>query len=191
MVGAYGQLVMTSPSQPAALQTLLQATFNDLGVTVTNASTGGMASSLQNELAGVDGGGPAQPTRMAASGAKIAVEAHSLHDFLGGETVEDYQADLIQWVEDAQASGIKPILQEPAPVCDSSNPFQAQYVAVIESVGQQLNVPVIPIYSYVQSLPGWQVHMQGCEIPDAYLNKLEAQQAQAVLAPLVKNLIKG
>ena len=182
---------MTSPTQPAALQTLLQTQFNDLGVTVTNASTGGTSSSLQNELAGMDGGGPPQPARMVASGAKIAIEAHSLHDFLGGETVEQFQSDLIQWVEDAQASGIKPILQEPAPVCDSSDPFQAQHVAVIDSVGQQLNVPVIHIYSYVQSLPDWQAHMQGCEIPDAYLNQLEAQQAQAVIAPIVQNLIKG
>lgn len=126
---------------------------------------------------------------MIASGAKIAVEAHSINDFYGGETVENYQAYLIQWVEDAQANGITPILQEPAPICNGNDPQQAQYVAAIDSVGQQLNVPVIPIYTYVQSLPDWAAHMQGCEIPDAYLNNLEAQQAQAVIAPLVKTLI--
>jgi len=189
VIGQYGGLAMTSPTQPASLQSLLQAAFNDTGVTVTNASTGGSASSLQNELAGVDGGGQAQPARMAASGAKIAVEAHSLHDFLGGETVEQFQADLIQWVEDAQANGITPVLQEPAPVCDSSDPFQGQYVGVIDSVGQQLNVPVIGLYSYVKTIPDWAAHMQNCEIPDAYLNNIEAQQAQAVIAPLVKTLI--
>jgi hypothetical protein len=189
VIGQYGMVTMTAPTAPADLQSALQTTFNDSGVTVTNASTGGTSSSLQNELAGDDGGGQAEPARMITSGAKIAVEAHSINDFLGGETVEDYQADLVQWVEDAQANGITPVLQEPAPICNSSDPFQAQYVAAIDSVGQQLNVPVIGLYSYVQSLPDWQSHMQGCEIPDAYLNNLEAQQAQAVIAPLVKKLI--
>lgn len=188
---AYGNLTITSPTEPAALQTLLQEQFNDTGLSVTNSATGGTSSSLQNELAGVDGGGQAQPARMIASGAKIAVEAHSINDFYGGETVENFQADLIQWIEDAQANGITPILQEPSPICNNNDPQQAQYVAAIDSVGQQLNVPVIPIYSYVQSLPDWQTHMQGCVIPDAYLNNLEAQQAQAVIAPLVKTLIKG
>lgn len=189
VISAYGMLTMTSPTEPTDLQSLLQAKFSDTGLSVVNASTGGSSSSLQNELAGVDGGGQPQPARMVASGAKIAVEAHSLHDYLGGETVEQFQADLIQWVEDAQASGITPVLQEPAPVCDGSDPLQPQYVGVIDGVGQQLNVPVIPLYSYVQSLPDWQTHMQGCQIPDSYLNQLEAQQAQAVIAPLVQKLI--
>lgn len=128
-------LTMTSPTEPAALQGLLQSKFSDTGLTVANASTGGTSSSLPNELAGVDGGG------------------------------------------------------QPAPVCDGSDPLQLQYVGVIDSVGQQLNVPVIPLYTYVQSVPDWQSHMQNCQIPDATLNQLEAQQAEKVIAPLIKTLI--
>lgn len=173
----------------ASLQGALRKQFNDTGITIANHASGGRAAALMNLLDGMDGGGSAQPARMAASGAKIAVEAHSINDFYGGETVEQYQADLIQWVEDAQASGITPVLQEPSPICDGSEPIQAQYVAVIDSVGAQLNAPVINLYSYVKTVPDWQSHMQGCRIPDAYLNQLEAQQAQAVIAPLVKTLI--
>jgi hypothetical protein len=182
-------VTMTSPTEPAALQSLLQSEFNDLGVTVANTSSGGEASSLQNELSGLDGMGQGEPARMIASGAKIAVQAHSINDFLGGESVEEYQSDLITWVEDAQQAGITPVLQEPSPECDNLNPLQPEYVAAIDSVGQQLNVPVISIYNYVQGIANWQSHMQGCVTPDAYLNQLEAQRAQAVIAPLVKKVI--
>jgi hypothetical protein len=189
VINQFGMVTMTSPTEPAALQSLLQSEFNDSGVTATNSSSGGEASSLQNELSGMDGLGQGEPARMIASGAKIAVEAHSINDFLGGESVEQYQADLITWVEDAQQAGITPVLQEPAPECDNLNPLQPEYVAAIDSVGQQLNVPVIPIYSYVQGIANWQSHMANCEIPDAYLDGLEAKLAQATIAPLVKNLI--
>jgi hypothetical protein len=188
VINQFGMVTMTSPTEPAALQPLLQKAFNDSGVTVANASSGGTSSSLQNELAGMDGMGQGEPARMVASGAKIAVQAHSINDVYG-ETVEQYQADLITWVEDAQQAGITPVLQEPAPECDNLNPLQPEYVAAIDSVGQQLNVPVIPIYSYVQGIANWQSHMANCEIPDVYLDQLEAQQAQAVIAPLVKKVI--
>jgi hypothetical protein len=186
---SFGMMSMTSPTAPQDLQTLLQAQFDDSGVTISNASTGGTASSLQNELAGMDGGGQPEPARMIESGAQIAIEAHSINDLYGGETVEQYQADLIQWVEDAQQAGIQPVLQEPSPACNSNDPSQPEYVAAIDSVGQQLNVPVIPLYAYVQSLPDWESHMQGCEIPDATLNQLEAQQAQKVIGPIVARLM--
>jgi hypothetical protein len=189
VVSQFGIVTMTSPTEPVALQTLLQSEFNDSGVTAVNTSSGGTSSSLQNELAGDDGMGQGEPARMIASGAKIAVQAHSINDFLGGETVEQYQADLITWVEDAQANGIQPVLQEPSPICDGSDPFQSEYVSVIDSVGQQLGVPVIHLYSYVQSLPNWESYMQGCRIPNAALNQIEAVQAQAVIAPLVKTII--
>ncbi|CAG4889251.1 hypothetical protein R69919_00695 [Paraburkholderia gardini] len=142
-------------------------------------------------MAGVDGMGQGEPARMTASGAKIVIQAHSINDFYDSESVEQYQSDLVQWVEDAQQAGLRAVLQEPAPVCDSSNPIQPEYVTAIDSVGQQLNVPVIPLYNYVQSLPGWQAHMQNCEIPDAYLDQMEAEQAQAIIAPIVKTIIGG
>ena len=188
VINQFGMVTMTSPTEPAALQSLLQSEFNDSGVTVTNTSSGGTSSSLQNELSGMDGMGQGEPARMIASGAKIAVEAHSINDVYG-ESVEQYQADLITWVEDAQANGIQPVLQEPSPECDNLNPLQPEYVAAIDSVGQQLNVPVIPVYSYAQTVANWQTHMQGCEIPDAFLDGLEAKLAQATIAPLVQKII--
>lgn len=190
VISQFGMVTMTSPTEPAALQSLLQSEFSDTGLTVTNSSSGGTSSSLQNELSGMDGMGQGEPARMIASGAKIAVQAHSINDIYS-ESVEEYQADLVTWVEDANQAGITPVLQEPSPECDNLNPLQPEYVAVIDSVGQQLNVPVIPIYSYVQGLANWAAHMQNCEVPDAYLDGLEAKQAQAVIAPLVKQFIGG
>ena len=184
-------LSMVTPSEPDALQTLLQKQLNDTGVTVLNDATGGTSSSLQNELDGMDGGGAAQPARMATSGAQIVIEQHMLNDALGGETVAEYTAYLGQWVQDAQASGIQPVIEEDSPVCDGNHPQLPAYVAAMDAVAVQYNVPVIHQYAYVESLPNWQAHMIGCTVPDAYLAALKAAQEQAVIAPLVNAIIGG
>lgn len=189
-INAYGMVSMVTPNEPIALQNLLQQQFNDAGVSVLDASTGGTASSLQNELDGMDGGGQAQPARMAASSAKIAIEQHTLNDNLGGETLAEYTAYLGQWIRDAQASGITPVLEEASPVCDGNHPQLASYVAAMDSVAKQYGVPVIAQYTYIESIPDWRAHMLNCEIPDAYLDALKATQEQMIIAPLVKTLIE-
>jgi hypothetical protein len=163
----FGIMSIVSPNESAALQTLLQAHLNDTGVTVTNAATGGTASSLQNELDGMDGGGQPEPARMVASGARIAIQQHMLND--------------------AQANGIQPVLEEDSPVCDGNHPALPSYVAAMDAVAAQYNVPVIREYAYIESLPDWQSHMLNCVVPDAYLDGLKAIQEQAVIAPLVKS----
>ncbi|WP_260858726.1 hypothetical protein [Paraburkholderia sp. BCC1885] len=186
---AYGMVSMVAPNEPAVLQTLLQAQFNDLGVTVRSGATGGTASSLQNELDGMDGGGQAEPARMIQSGARIAIQAHTLNDNLGGETVDQYAAYLGQWIQDARASGIRPVLEEAAPTCDTDHPRLPIYVSAMDAVAKQYNVPVIAQYAYVQSIPDWQTHMLNCLIPDAYLDALKAKQELTVIAPLVEAVI--
>ena len=187
-VSSMGMMTVVSPTEPAALQTLLQKQLNDTGITIVSAATGGTSSSLQNELDGMDGGGQPQPTRMVASGAKIAIEQHMLNDALGGETVEEYSAYLGQWIQDAEQSGIQPVLEEDSPVCDVNHPQLAAYVQAMDQVAVTYNVPIVHQYAYVESLPNWQSHMLNCLVPDAYLDSLKAQQEQAVIAPLVKKI---
>jgi hypothetical protein len=188
-VSDMGVMTIVTPNESAALRTLLQTQFNDTGVTVLNSATGGGASSLQNELDGMDGGGQPQPTRMIQSGAKIVIEQHTLNDDLGGETLNQYSAYLGQWIQDAQENGIQPVLEEASPVCDGNHPLLPSYVAAMDAAAAAYNVPIIHQYAYVESLPNWQAHMLNCDVPDAYLDSLKAAQEQTVIAPLVKTII--
>jgi hypothetical protein len=178
--------VTVTPNEQANLQSALQSQFNDTGITVANNATGGTSSSLANEMDGMDGGGSAEPQRMIASGASIVIQEHMLNDAFGGETVDQYTGYLTQWVEDARAAGLTPVLEESGPVCDGDHPQLASYVDAMNDVGRRLNVPVIHQYSYIQGIAGWQSHLMSCIYPDATLLAAKAQQELIVIAPLVK-----
>ena len=180
-----GLPVGVTPNEPVALQALLQKQFKDSGITVQNNATGGLASSLMNELDGMDGGGPPTPQRLAESPASIVIEEHAVNDALGGETLSDYQGYLAQWILDARAAGKTPILEEPGPVCDGQHPLLPQYVAAIDAAAQQYGVVLIQQYNYISSIQGWQSHMANCFYPDAYLDGLRAAQEQLVIAPII------
>jgi hypothetical protein len=182
----YGMPSLVTPTEQANLQSALQAKFNDTGITVANNATGGTSSSLQNEMDGMDGAGSAEPQRMIASGASIVIQEHMLNDALGGETVDQYTGYLTQWVEDARAARLTPVLEESGPVCDGDHPQLASYVDAMNDVGRRLSVPVIHQFAYIQGIAGWQSHMIGCLYPDAALLAAKASQELAVIAPLVR-----
>jgi hypothetical protein len=185
-LGQYGMPMLVSPNEQANLQSALQSQFSDTGILVINSATGGTSSSLQNEMDGMDGGGSAEPQRMVSFGASIVIQEHMLNDALGGETVDQYAGYLTQWVEDAKAAGLTPVLEESGPVCDGDHPQLPSYVDAMNEVGRSLNVPVIHQYSYIQGIAGWQSHMTGCLYPDATLLAAKATQELVVIAPLVK-----
>jgi hypothetical protein len=186
-----GMLTTVSPNEPAALQSLLQTALADTGISVANDATGGTASSLPNQLDGMDGGGSAEPLRMTQAGATIVIQEHALNDALAGETVTEYTAYLGQWIQDAQSSGLTPILEEPGPVCDDSHPQLGAYVQAMDQVAATYKVPLIRQYGWISSTQGWQGHMINCTVPDSTLAGLKAKAEQAVVGPLVQNLIKG
>ena len=186
-----GMPTIVSNNEAQALQALLQKSFNDFGIQVIDASTGGTSSSLQNELDGMDGLGDGQPRRMQASGAAIVIEEHGINDALGGETVAEYSAYLGQWIQDAQSAGLRPVLEEPGPVCDGNHPQLPAYVAAMDAAAAQYNVPLIKQYDWISSMPGWQSHMLGCLVPDSYLDGLKAKAEQAVVGPMVKASMGG
>lgn len=186
-----GMPTVVTPNEAQALQTLLQKDFNDNGITVVNASTGGTSSSLQNELDGMDGLGVGQPERMNQSGAQIVIESHMLNDALGGETPADYAGYLTQQVQNAQAAGVTLVFEEDSPVCDGDHPQLPAYVAAMERIGAQYNVPVVLQYSGIQAIDGWKDHMLGCIVPDAALDAVKAQAEEAVIGPIVRKIIAG
>lgn len=185
----YGMPSIVAPNAPTALQAILQKSFNDTGITVQNGATGGRASTLGNELAGMDGGGAALPDRIAQSQAAIVIDNHAVNDSISGEPLSWYQSYLGQWIADVRAQNKIPVLEEPGPVCDGQHPQLPQYVAAMDAAAQQYNVPIIKQYDFVQGILGWETHMTGCLYPDAALDAAKAQQEAAVITPLVRSII--
>jgi hypothetical protein len=185
----FGMFSLVTPNEPQTLQALLQAQFNDVGITVANRATGGTSSSLQNEMLGMDGNGAPFADRIKTSAATIVVESHTLNDALGGETINDYRQYLAAWVVAVRAAGKVPVLEESGPTCDGDHPQLAAYVQAMDDAAAQFNVPIVTQYAYVSGLPNWQSHMASCLYPDSYLLQLKAQREQAVIAPLVKTII--
>lgn len=182
----FGMPTVVTPNEAQALQTLLQKQFNDSGITVQNVSTGGTSSSLQNEIDGMDGLGVGQPQRMKQSGAQIVIEAHMLNDALGGETPDDYAGYLTQQVQNAQTAGVTLVFEEDSPVCDGDHPQLPIYVATMERIAAQYNVPIIKQYSAIQAIDAWKGHVLGCLVPDSALDAVKAQASEAVIMSLVK-----
>jgi hypothetical protein len=188
---ANGMPSIIAPNEPQSLQALLQAQFNDTGITVANHATGGTSSSLQNEMLGMDGNGAPFADRIKLSSASIVLESHALNDALGGETINDYRQYLAAWVVAVRAAGKIPVLEESGPTCDSDHPQLAAYVQAMDDAAAQFNVPIVTQYAYIIGLSNWQSHMTSCLVPDAYLDGIKAQREEAVIALLVKNQIDG
>ena len=190
-INAYGMPSLVTPNEPQALQMALQSAFNDSGVTVLNLASGGTSSSLQNMLAGVDGGGNPFAQRVTEHPGVIVVDNHGINDALGGETLQDYTTDLAKFINDVRAVGKIPILEEPGPVCDGNHPQLASYVQAMDSVASSYGVALIQQYTYIQGISGWCDHMTGGFYPDAYIDGLKAQQELAIIGPLIKGLTGG
>ena len=183
-------LTITQQNEPADLQAALQKQFQDLGISVNNDASGGAASSLGNELDGMDGLGAPLPQRLAASTAAIEIEQHGSADMFGGESISDYQGYLAQWLQAAKAAGKIAVLEEPGPQCGNVNPHLPAYVAAMDDFARTNNVPLIAQYQPILALSDWAAHMDAsCQFPDAALDQFKAQQELAVIEPLVKTLI--
>lgn len=182
-------LSLVTPNEPTDLQASLQSQFSDTGITVADNATGGTASSLKDELAGTDGGGPPTAQRLAATTAMLVIDNHAVNDALGGENVNDYTGFLGQWINAVRGAGKTPILEEPGPVCDGNHPQLGAYVQAMDDVAGQYGVPVIKQYAYIQTVPNWCNHMSAGFYPDAYIDGLKAAQDLAVIGPLAKDII--
>ncbi|MBH9645035.1 hypothetical protein [Burkholderia vietnamiensis] len=106
-------------------------------------------------------------------------------------TVAEYSAYLGQWIQDAESTGLQPVLEEPGPVCDGNHPQLPAYVAAMDAAASQFNIPLIRQYNDIQAIDGWQSHMLGCTVPDATLDAFRARREQAIIGPLVKATISS
>jgi hypothetical protein len=189
VINDYGMPSAVSPNESQTLQTLLQAQFNDTGITVDNHATGGTSSSLKNEMLGMDGNGAPFADRIKNSPASIVIESHTLNDALGGETVDDYRQYLAAWVVAVKAAGKIPVLEESIPVCDGDRPQLAAYVQAMDDAAAAYNIALISQYAYLQTVPNYCSHLTAGVDPDAAIYAIKAQREGVIVESLVQDIV--
>lgn len=186
-----GDRYYTPNTAPADLQKDLQTT---LGATVTVVNNGIGGSTIDNRLTGSNGYASPWGTFLASDSAQIVISNWGINDANTtpgvGESVDQFRADLLSYIQLAQQRGKTVVLEEPHPVCDNTHPDLAQYVAVIDDIAAQQGLPLVQQYQYVLSLPNWQSYLsQDCIHPgDDRLYALKAQREAQVLGPIVQQL---
>ncbi|WP_164977947.1 SGNH/GDSL hydrolase family protein [Burkholderia pseudomallei] len=175
---------------PYYLNTSLQAQF---GAAVTVSNQGVSSTSAAMLLYGTDGAHLPWAQQMAQSRAQIVTINHAINDSgLGHETPADYKFALEQLIGIARAAGRAVVLEEPAPVCHDAAKAALldQYILIMESVAQSLNVPIVLNYAYIKTLPNWRTMEPDCIHPDADLYKIIADRESRVVAPIVAAMLK-
>jgi hypothetical protein len=181
MTGAYTQY-----NAPYYLQQYLQGIYG-AGVSVSDQGKG--ATTLEELISGSDGMHPAWATQMQTSTAKIAIVNHALNDDVVGETLDQYRALLIDFVSTARQYGKTPVLEEPNPSCDPARANLGDYVKVMDQVAQDMDVPLISQWAYIQTLPDWKGYFADCIHPNPAMYQIKAQREAVILSPLVANLL--
>ncbi|MBN3757238.1 SGNH/GDSL hydrolase family protein [Paraburkholderia sp. Tr-20389] len=177
---------VTANSAPAMLQAQLRATLGNDSITVqNNALSGTNTYQLLNGLS------PYIRTLAAFlpidSQAQIWICNFAIND-ARSYTTDQYGQYLTQWVATVRAAGRIAILEEPNPTTDSSVPDLRPYVAMMDYVATQMNVPIVQQYSYIQSLPLWQTMLTDGIHPNDALYAIKAQREAEVLTPIVRSL---
>jgi len=180
--GAY-----TDSNAPAYLQQFLRGIYGP-GVKVANEGVGG--TTLGTLIAGKDGNHLPWTQQMANSHAQVVIVNHGMNDVVTGETPDQYRALLVEFVTVARANGKTPVFDEPNPACDTHHDALASYVKIMDDVGQQMGVPVVSQFTYIQSLPDWRGYLADCIHPSPALYAIKAQRMAVVLSPLVANLLQ-
>lgn len=182
-----GTYEYTANNAPVNLQALLQKA-NGTSVTVVNSGVGG--ATVANVLNGVARYTKPWKDALPSNSANIVIANWAINDSnpIVNESTTVFENDLIYWIQITQAAGKTVVLEEPNPVCNSSFAALPQYVAVIDKVAAQLNLPLVKQYNYILSLADWNSYLgTDCTHPaDDRLYQIKAQREYDVLAPIVK-----
>ncbi|WP_454871802.1 SGNH/GDSL hydrolase family protein [Paraburkholderia xenovorans] len=187
---ADGTYEYTANSSPANLQLLLQKA-NGTSVTVVNSGVGG--STVANVLNGVARYTKPWKDALPTNSASIVIANWAINDSnpIVNESTTVFENDLIYWIQITQAAGKAIVLEEPQPVCNASFAALPQYVAIVNKVATQLNLPLVKQYDYIQSLADWQSYLgSDCTHPaDDRLYQIKAQREYDVIEPLVAKMM--
>jgi lysophospholipase L1-like esterase len=179
-----------TPNNPTVLMQLdMDATFGAGRVTVIDAAQSG--TSLSDDINGA-GDWPSLSTVLVQYKPDIVLTNSELND-RNTFTDATYKANMINWIQIVQASGARPILQEPNPTCPNILvPRNDQaFVQDMDAVGVQMSVTVLPNWSTWFPTPEWWVpYLQNdCIHPtDAGYASKEAQYFKN-LEPIVASML--
>ncbi|MCQ5471606.1 lysophospholipase L1-like esterase [Pantoea sp. AN62] len=104
-----------------------------------------------------------------------------------------YRAIMSELIRVAQQYGKAVIIQEPHPLCGRAEKWNvAPYVAQIDRLARDENVPLVPQYQRIQQIKNWQTLMSpDCIHPSDALYQIKAQETFRVLESHYDQQIKA
>jgi len=184
-----GAYIVSPNNAPAVLQQLLQATY---GPTVTVENDGVIGATLGERINGYVLYSEAFSTALQSMTAQIVIENFAANDVYSNnqETPTSFEGYLLDFVTEAQAAGKTVVLEEPNPFTAPEYANMPQYVAIIDNVAAQLNLPLVKQYDYIQTLPNWQSLLSDGGHPTDALYAIKAQREYDVVAPIVSSMMQ-
>lgn len=194
-----GHTVITTMNEATILQSYFDRDFGPGSVRVTNEGVGSTeASQLLN---GTDGVHATWASLMSKSTADIITINHALNDTYSfanpapgimAESPQQYHQIMTQLVQTAQAHGKIVVLIEPNPSCNPyRQPTLQYYVANMDQVAQENNVPLVVNYWTQVAMPNWQSLLSDCTHPLDALYVIKANNSYAVLGRIVEEIQDG
>lgn len=158
-----------------------------VGVTVINAGLAG--TTTQDNLAGAAPFNSPLATRLAGDPSQIVVMNYAINDSQK-VNLDTYEQNLYDWVRTVRSFGKIAVFEEPNP--SSLAAYQRvlpDYVAAMDRAAQDLNVPIIKQYDYIQTLPNWQSLLSDGLHPNSEGYRIKAQRAVTVLKQVIQTLV--
>ncbi|MCA8389266.1 SGNH/GDSL hydrolase family protein [Burkholderia multivorans] len=168
-------------NEPATVQAILRTRLGPQISVHNNGVSGALISQRLNGTAPYN-------APYAPGDAQIVVGNWALNEAFNPniETPEQFRQFLVQFVNEVRAAGKIAILEEPNPSTETMS--LGSYVAAIDSVAIEMNVPLVKQYDYILSLPNWQSMLSDGTHPTNELYKIKAQRQADVLEPIVRSL---
>lgn len=167
-------------SEPDDLQALI-------GITVNNAGVAG--STTQQNLAGVTPFNSPLATRLAVDTSQIVIMNYAINDSQK-VNLDTYEQNLYDWVRTVRSFGKIPVFEEPNPsILVAYQRVLPDYVAAMDRAAQDLNVPIVKQYDYIQTLPNWQSLLSDGLHPNSEGYRIKAQRTATVLKQVIQALM--
>jgi hypothetical protein len=187
-VGAY-----RSPnSPPLIVPVFLKSIFPQAQIIVTDQSVPG--TTLHQLITGTDGKHLPIYNETAIDSNEVAEMNFGINDawyiVYGGQTLEQYQADLQTFINTKRGYGKAVVLEEPNPVCSDAavSATLDKIVQIIDDTAIANNVPLVGQYQYIKSLPNWQSMLPDCIHPNDSLYSIKSQRSAYILSTVFSGM---
>jgi len=154
----YGQVTNAGPSQdpnnpPSKLQLALNLVYG-LSIPVNNRAISG--SNLRGMMAGTDGSGSTFESKISTGGidqnTTVIICNHGINNSQDNLSIDQYRADLVEFVRLCRINGKVPVLETPNPcppiliTTEDKNKRLLSYVRVMRDVAKKMGVDLVDTY---------------------------------------------